>query len=151
MKRLAISVLALGCVAAFVPAANAATDDCAAEWNKADTDRDGVLTGVEANEYLAYLRVRAQVAPQDGRITQDRFIEACKGDLFKVEHAEPAAPIKGANSFTEGQAKDRAVAAGVRQISVMTKDDDGIWRGKGKKGDQDVAVAVDFKGNVVFQ
>ena len=60
-------------------------------------------------------------------------------------------PVSGANSFTEGQARDRALAAGFADVSPLTKDGDGIWRGTGKKGDREVAVAVDYKGNVVSQ
>ena len=55
------------------------------------------------------------------------------------------------NSFTEGQAKDRAVAAGYTDIATLAKDNDGIWRGTAKKGSAPVNVAVDFKGNVVSQ
>lgn len=154
MKRLAICLLAVGCLigGCLTGAAHAASEaDCAAEWTKADVNHDGVLAGVEANQYLAYIRIRAQVAPWDGRITQDRFMEACKGDLFKSDQPEPGAPLKGANSFTESQAKDRAIAAGFTELSALSKDDHGIWRGKGKKDERDMAVAIDFKGNVVSQ
>jgi hypothetical protein len=148
MTRLALALLVL-CSA--TPALAATEADCAAEWTKADANNDGVLAGVEANRYLAWIRIRAQVAPEDGRITQDKFMAACQGDTFKVQEAEAGAPLKGANSFTEGQAKDRVVAAGISDVSALTKDDDGIWRGKGRQGDREVAVAVDFKGNVVSQ
>ena len=113
-------------VAAFaaVPSiAFAANDaDCSAEWAQADANKDGVLHGPEADRYLASIRIRSQ-----------------------------ASPLKGANSFTENQAKDRAVAAGVSDVSTLQKDADGIWRGTGKKGGSDVEIAVDFKGNVVTQ
>jgi hypothetical protein len=156
MKRIAAAVAltcsVMACSALVVPAAEAANEaDCAAEWTSADANKDGVLAGPEANRYLAYIRVRAQVAPEDGRITQDRFMEACRGGTFKAHDPEPGAPLKGANSFTEGQAKDRAVAAGISDVSALTKDGDGIWRGTGKKADREVAVAVDYKGNVVSQ
>jgi hypothetical protein len=151
MKRL-LTALAIASTTVFVAPAFAAYEaDCAAEWSGADANKDGVLAGPEANRYLAYIRVRAQVAPEDGRITQDRFMEACRTDTFKAQDPEPGAPLKGANSFTEGQAKDRALAAGITEVTSLTKDGDGIWRGNGKKGDKEVAVAVDFKGNVVSQ
>ena len=113
-------------VAAFaaVPSiAFAANDaDCSAEWAQADANKDGVLHGPEADRYLASIRIRSQ-----------------------------ASPLKGANSFTENQAKDRAVAAGVSDVSTLQKDADGIWRGTGKKGGSDAEIAIDFKGNVVTQ
>ena len=58
--------------------------------------------------------------------------------------------MKGANSFTEGQAKDRAIAhGGVDSVSDLKKDDDGIWRGTASQGGKSVQIAVDYKGNVV--
>lgn len=35
-----------------------------------------------------------------------------KADVYTPRKADAGAPLKGANSFTEGQAKDRAVAHG---------------------------------------
>ena len=102
-----------------------------------------------ADRYLAYYRVRAQVTPADGKITQQTFMQACQNDVFMAKAPEPGAPIKGANSFTEGQAKDRALAAGFTSVSSLVKDGDGIWRGTAMKDGKSVKVAVDFKGNVV--
>lgn len=59
------------------------------------------------------------------------------------------APVPGANSFTEGQAKSRIEAAGFTNVSDLQKDDQGIWRGKAQKGGQQVSVALDYQGNVV--
>ena len=59
-----------------------------------------------------------------------------------------AQPAPGANSFTEEQAKSRIVAKGYTDVSALTKDADGIWRGKAKKGSASQDVAVDFQGNV---
>lgn len=58
-------------------------------------------------------------------------------------------PLKGANSFTEAQAKTRIEAAGYTEVSGLLKDQDGIWRATAKKGGTSVQVALDFKGNVV--
>jgi hypothetical protein len=144
-----VASVAFAAVPQFAFAANDA--DCAAEWAQADANKDGVIAGPEADRYIAYIRIRSQAAPQDGRITQDAFMAACKGDVFKAKAPDAGAPLKGANSFTESQAKDRAVAAGYTDIATLAKDDDGIWRGAAKKGPQSVNVAVDFKGNVVSQ
>lgn len=147
--KVALLVAAFAAVPSFAFAASDA--DCAAEWAQADANKDGVLLGPEADRYLAYIRIRAQTSPQDGRITQEAFMTACKADTFKAQVPETGAPLKGANSFTETQAKDRAVAAGVSNVSTLQKDPDGIWRGTGKKAGSDVQIAVDFKGNVVTQ
>jgi hypothetical protein len=59
------------------------------------------------------------------------------------------APLPGANSFTEAQAKDRMEKAGFTQVSNLKKDDSGIWRASATQGGKQVSVALDFRGNVV--
>jgi len=61
----------------------------------------------------------------------------------------PGAPAAGANSFTEAQARSRIEGAGYSNVSGLTKDQDGIWRGKASKGSTTVGVALDYQGNVV--
>ena len=87
--------------------------------------------------------------PADGTITKAAFLENCRADIFAVAEVDPGAPLEGANSFTEGQAQDRVTAAGYADVSALTKDDKGIWRGTAMKGEKSVKVAVDYKGNVV--
>ena len=58
-------------------------------------------------------------------------------------------PLSGANSFTETQARDRIAAAGFQDVKSLKKDDQGVWRGVAKKGDTQVNVALDYRGNVV--
>jgi protein CpxP len=55
---------------------------------------------------------------------------------------------KGANSFTETQARSRMEQHGYRQISALTKDADGIWRGSATRNGRQVHVGLDYKGNV---
>ena len=61
------------------------------------------------------------------------------------------APVAGANSFTEGQAKSRIEDKGFKNVSGLKKDDAGVWRGKANQNGQAVNVSVDFQGNVVAQ
>jgi hypothetical protein len=63
----------------------------------------------------------------------------------------PGAPVAGANSFTEGQAKSRIEARGFTNVAGLTKDSDGVWRGTATQGGKSVKVSVDFQGNVVSQ
>ena len=58
------------------------------------------------------------------------------------------APVKGRNSFSEGEAKSRIEKAGYSDISGLKKDDDGIWRGKATKDGRSVDVSLDYQGNV---
>ena len=61
----------------------------------------------------------------------------------------PGAPAAGANSFTEAQAKSRIEKAGYTNVSGLSKDKDGIWKGKASKAGTSVDVGVDYQGNVV--
>jgi hypothetical protein len=58
------------------------------------------------------------------------------------------APVAGANSFTEGQAKSRIEEAGYANVKDLKKDDNGVWRGKATKGSATTDVSIDFQGNV---
>ena len=62
---------------------------------------------------------------------------------------DPAAPLAGANSFTENQAKERIEKAGFTQVSNLKKDDQGIWRGTAMQSGKQTNVALDYRGNVV--
>ncbi|MET3594543.1 putative membrane protein [Mesorhizobium shonense] len=61
---------------------------------------------------------------------------------------KPPAPVPGANSFTEAQAKNRIQDAGYIDISPLAKDDKGVWRGQAKKDGKPISVALDYQGNV---
>lgn len=62
--------------------------------------------------------------------------------------ADRNAPLPGANSFTEGQAKSRLETNGYTAVSELKKDDNGIWKGKATHGGQQVNVSVDYRGNI---
>ena len=65
--------------------------------------------------------------------------------------ADKNAPLPGANSFTEGQAKSRLEANGYSNVGALKKDDNGVWRGQAKKDGKSVPVALDYQGNVTSQ
>jgi len=60
----------------------------------------------------------------------------------------PGAPVAGANSFTENQAKSRIEAAGYTDVSGLMKDKDGIWHGKASKSGTMMTVSLDYQGNI---
>lgn len=60
----------------------------------------------------------------------------------------PNAPVEGANSFTEGQAKSRIESRGYANVSGLQKDEKGVWRGSATKSGKTVRVSLDFQGNV---
>ena len=80
----------------------------------------------------------AQDSPQNSAInTQDS------------SNRQVNAPVAGANSFTEGQAKSRIENMGFADVTDLKKDDNGVWRGRAMKSGQTVDVSVDYQGNVI--
>jgi hypothetical protein len=61
------------------------------------------------------------------------------------------APVEGANSFTEAQAKERIAEAGFTDVSALKLDEQGVWRGTAMKDGKSMPVGLDYQGNVVTQ
>lgn len=57
----------------------------------------------------------------------------------------------GANSFSEGQARDLLISQGYSDVSKLMNDSQGIWRGTAMSGTKRVRVSVDYKGNISAQ
>lgn len=79
-----------------------------------------------------------------------------------TDHAQDGKPMstgtvgnakleKGANSFTEGEARGRLEKAGYRDVKGLKKDGDGIWRADATMDGKPATVGLDFKGNVAVQ
>ena len=67
----------------------------------------------------------------------------------RTDARAPEAPVAGANSFTEGQARGRIEGAGYSDVRDLRKDDQGVWRGQATRDGSRTDVALDFQGNVV--
>ena len=148
MKR-AFLILA-ACAAMTAPAHAAMTpEQCQAGWVTADLNKDGTLDATESARYAAALRVANKPMAEGVALNQTMFLDNCKAGYFDTAAVEAGAPLEGANSFTEGQAKDRVLAAGFSNVSALTKDAKGIWRGSVESQGKKLNVAVDYKGNVV--
>ena len=149
MKKIAV-VTVLAAMSLAAPSLAATDAECQDLWKRADANSDGLLSDNESVRYVALMRVGNRTMATEGRITQSEFMDACKADVYAPRRAEEGAPLKGANSFTEGQAKDRAIGhGGLDAVTGLKKDDDGIWRGTGTQAGKTVEIAVDYKGNVV--
>lgn len=61
----------------------------------------------------------------------------------------PARPAAGANSFTMEQARSRIQDSGFTGVSALTKDANGVWRGKASKNGTTHDVSLDYQGNVI--
>jgi putative membrane protein len=70
------------------------------------------------------------------------------GTIRMVSMADLA---KGANSFTEGQARSRIAGAGFGNVTALTKDENGVWRGHAEHEGRTVDVGFDYKGQIAFQ
>jgi periplasmic protein CpxP/Spy len=68
-----------------------------------------------------------------------------------LESQTQAAPVPGANSFTEAQARARLEDHGYANVTDLKLDDQQIWRGKALKNGASVNVALDYQGNIVSQ
>ncbi|MGU3539422.1 hypothetical protein [Methylobacterium sp. A54F] len=62
---------------------------------------------------------------------------------------EPLQP--GANSFTEAQVKERFAKMGFGEVTDLTKDDQGIWRGRANHAGRQLTIGMDYRGNVAAQ
>ena len=153
MKITLIGAAAVVLLAAH-PTLAATEAECVQAFEKADADKSGTLTAAEASDYYATMRTANKPAPS-ADMSKDAFIADCKANMKTAANADakaemdPNAPLEGANSFTEGQAKDRIVAAGYTDVSKLAKDDKGIWRGTAMQSGNKINVAVDYQGNVV--
>lgn len=88
----------------------------------------------------------APAAPH-GNAADQRAASGNNNQAVATTNANAATPAKGANSFTESQAKSRLQDNGFSDVSGLKKDDDGIWRGMANKNNQQVSVWLDYKGN----
>lgn len=61
-----------------------------------------------------------------------------------------AEPAEGANSFTEDQARGRFTKAGYTQVGKLTQKD-GLWHGMAHKNGKEIAVMLDYKGNITVR
>jgi hypothetical protein len=65
-----------------------------------------------------------------------------------TSNAASSMPAKGSNSFTMGEAKSRLEKSGFSNVSDLTKDGNGVWRGKAQKDGNMTAVWLDYKGDI---
>lgn len=94
--------------------------------------------------FACSVAVAALAIPASAQTTDSRNNSAVKS----AHTVNAGGARRGANSFTEGQARGHIRHSGFTGVSKLRKDRDGIWRGTAMKGGHRIPVAVDFKGNV---
>jgi hypothetical protein len=133
-----------------VSSAHAMSDsDCQTRYSSVDKSNHGYVLETEAPSYFAFYRLDNKQLT-DGKLSKDTFLKDCVARYYDLTATDKDAPLSGANSFTEEQAKDRIVAHGGSTVSDLNKDDKGIWRGTAMIDGAKQTVALDYKGNVVF-
>jgi len=87
------------------------------------------------NGASAFAQTPAQSGPQNPAI--------------KTEHGNNSnMPVKGANSFTMSEARSHITGQGYTHVTMLKKDNAGVWRGTAMKNGQPVHVSIDYQGNV---
>lgn len=90
-------------------------------------------------------------SPDAGVVDRNAGAAAAAGDRNQAAAttgANAPQPAKGANSFSEGEARRRIESSGFSTVADLKTDDDGIWRGSAMKDGAKVAVWLDYKGNI---
>ena len=76
---------------------------------------------------------------------------AASGDrnqAVATTNANAPQPAKGANSFSDGEARRRMEGSGYADVADLKKDGDGVWRGSATRDGAKVGVWLDYKGNI---
>jgi hypothetical protein len=125
--------------------------------------RDGTISGCAGSIFTDLLREETSVknmilaaalvsASAFSGLAQTAPAPTSNGDTPAVatpDSMNATAPVEGANSFTEDQAKSRIEKAGFSDVENLMKDDKGVWMAAGMKDGKAVNIALDYQGNVV--
>ena len=106
--------------------------------------RKSILIGLALAFAASGATVQAQTTPPAQNGPQNSAVNSSDSSNRQVQ-----APVKGSNSFTEGEAKSRIEKHGFTNVSDLKKDDNGVWRGQAMKGSQRMDVSLDYQGNVI--
>jgi len=81
-------------------------------------------------------------------VTNASNVAAINGNpAVATRSANDVQPAKGANSFTMAEATSRLEQSGYSDVSGLTKDANGVWRGTATKDGSQQNVWLDYKGN----
>ena len=106
--------------------------------------------GATSNAPMPGVRSSTGVTPGTGVVDRNTGTAAASGDrnqAVATTGANAPQPARGANSFTESEARRRLEAAGFQNVTALRKDDGGVWRGTASKSGTTGQVWLDYKGN----
>ena len=107
--------------------------------------------GATSNAPMPGVSPSTGTTPNTGVVDRNTGTAAAAGDrnqAVATTGANAPQPARGANSFTEGEARRRIEAEGFSGVGALTKDDGGVWRGTATKGGASAQVWLDYKGNI---
>lgn len=133
---------------AYVDAQRKAHDEAVKLFEDYASGGDNAALKTFAQQTVGTLKMHQQ-AIEKIAAGQDSITGATTPAVKTDNTANAAALVPGANSFTESQAKSRIENAGYSNVSKLTKDDQGIWRGQAAKGGENLNVGLDYQGNIV--
>ncbi|TPM94903.1 DUF4142 domain-containing protein [Mesorhizobium sp. B2-1-3A] len=131
----------------YVDMQKAAHADAVSLFESYAKDGDNATLKSFASETLPTLKMHQEMIQKVA--TSAPASDSATPAVTSSGETNPAAPVPGANSFTEAQAKTAIEKAGFADVSALTKDDKGIWRGTASKDGKSVPIALDYQGNVV--
>jgi len=107
--------------------------------------------GATSNAPMPGVSSSTGVTPGTGVVDRNTGAAAASGDrnqAVATTGANAAEPARGANSFSEGEARRRLEGNGFASVGGLAKDDGGVWRGTATKDGRTVQVWLDYKGNI---
>jgi putative membrane protein len=113
------------------------------------TDGDNAALKSFAQDTVPTLKMHREMIEKIAKDAGASTTSSTTPAVTTTDTPNAAAPVPGANSFTEDQARSRIQDAGYSDVTKLTKDDQGIWRGQAKKDGKSTAVALDYQGNIV--
>lgn len=107
--------------------------------------------GATSNAPMPGVSTSTGTTPGTGVVDRNTGTAAAAGDrnqaLATTSQNAPQ-PARGANSFSEGEARRRIERSGFSGVGALHKDNGGVWRGTATKNGAPAQVWLDYKGNV---
>jgi hypothetical protein len=107
--------------------------------------------GATSNAPMPGVSPSTGVTPGTGVVDRNTGTAAAAGDrnqALATTGANAPQPARGANSFSEGEARRRIEGEGFSGVGALRKDEGGVWRSTATKNGASAQVWLDYKGNV---
>ena len=146
MTRIMSAAVALGVLSASATLAQTAPTTSVTQPSATTSSPSATAppTALTPPSTTATVPPQSATAPSNSTSTAPSAVSTSNADSKTA-----AAPVPGANSFTEGEARSRLESHGYSNVTGLTKDDQSIWRGKAMKDGKSVDIALDYQGNIV--